>query len=148
MAVLHSPESPYAKEAVKWEAHHSQYGPPGRPFVYAEYPKRLYRVERAKTGGDVAIIDRDDATSPLMEQNMRSRGFIALTEAGEWLERQDREIAELAANRAFTEKRMSPEARAEAAAADDAVSTHLAEVPVTPIKKRRGRPAKAVSHGD
>ena len=38
--------------------------------------------------------------------------------------------------------RTAEAAKAEAAKADDATSQHLAEVPVTPIKRRVGRPFK------
>lgn len=145
MAIAHTPESPYAKEAVKWEATHTMYGPPGRPFVYREYPKRLYQVARAKTGGSIDIVHAEDVDDELMEANLRSRGFIALSEAAEWVEHQEHDLAELAANRAFNEQRMSPAAKAEAARADAETSAHLPAIPDTPIK-RRGRPAKVVTH--
>ena len=43
----------YAKEMRKWEGHHSQYGPPGRPYQHENYPVALSRASRPVGGGPV-----------------------------------------------------------------------------------------------
>jgi len=139
--ILHSPDSEYAKEMVKWESQASVLGPGLRPYVYHEYPKRLYKAGRTPTGVP-AILDAIEVGSAVQEANLRSRGFhpgqdVALAA----LHAADQEAAVLAANRAFTDRRMSPQAQAEADAIDRMTSDHLAVIPEQP-KKPRGRPKK------
>lgn len=148
--ILHSPESEFAKESVKWESQASALGPGLRPYVYQEYPKALYKAGRSATGVPI-IIDRYDVESAVQEANLRSRGYhqgqdVALAA----LHAADQEAAVQAANRAFNDQRMSPQARAEADAADARTSSHLAAIPETPIKPKRkgGRPRKGVSSAD
>jgi len=148
MPVLHAPESQYAKEMRKWEAHHTQYGPPGRPFVHREFPKMLYLAGR-NDKGKIVLIDRQVARDEDEERNLKSRGFvfgpdkaIAACEAAEV------EIAKLAAERNFLERRMSEKAQAEAARVNDAAGArHVPVVPETPIPthRKRGRKPKAVA---
>jgi len=144
--ILHSPDSEYAKEMTKWEALPSQLGEGQRPYVYHEYPKMLYRAGRTPAGVP-AIVDSHVVESATQEANLRSRGFhpgqdVALAA----LHAADQEAAQLAANRAFTDRRMSPAAQAEAAALDAQSTSHLPVLPERPRKP--GRPKKEAPHAN
>lgn len=143
--IVHNPASAYAREMAKWEMRYSPYGPPGRPIEtvgFQEWPARYYKMSRSKTNGDFLVEHDTDAENEtqarLLENQGYRRGRVA---AQAFVEECEQRIAVAAAERAHAERRMSEKARAEAQAADDATSQHVAEVPVTPIKKR-GRPAK------
>jgi hypothetical protein len=143
LAVLHSPESDYAKEMRKHESQHTQFGPGERPYVYREFPCRMYKAGR-DAAGRPSIVDAQDAHSEAEVRNFESRGFVAggQGKAIDALHAGDTEIAKLAANRAAQERTMSPAAQREAAAHDDATDEHVPVIPETPIK-RRGRKPKA-----
>lgn len=143
MPVLWSPESAYSQELAKWEARPTAYVPePGRPFVFREYPKMLVKASRA-TGGP-KITDTITAANPSEEATLLSRGWSLTQEAAiEAIHAQDRDIAQAAAERAFSDRRMSERAQAEARAADDATPAHVPVVPETPIRKRRPYVRKA-----
>lgn len=140
-AISISPQSDYAKEVVKWEAHHTQYGPPGRPYVYAEYPAMMYRATRDHATGKVSYESQTVGDTTERERAERV-GFVfgGQGKAFEKLEAQEFEIAELAANRAFNDRKLSPEAQAEAERIDQSTGRHLAEIPAERIAPRRGRP--------
>lgn len=145
---MHNPASSYAREMAKWEMGYSPYGPPGRPreaIGFQSHPLVMYRMQRSATNGDFQVVHYTTAANEAEERNYRSRGYYgSQTEAIEAIQADEQARAVAAAERAFHEQHMSEKARAEAQAADDATSGHLAEVPVTPIRKR-GRPAKAVA---
>ena len=140
--ILWSPDSDYAKERRKWEAQHTQFGAPGRPFVYAEYPLMLYRAKRRPEGGKDPILEHVTVEDDQQERNMQSRGWVRGPDnAIKALEETERGLAQAAAERAYQDKRLSERAQAEAAAVDEATISHLGEIPHVPIK-RRGRPVK------
>lgn len=150
MGLAYTKDSAYAKEVAKWEALPGDWGPGLRPYVYREFPKMLYQVKRATTGGRIEIADQRVAGDEQQELNLKSRDYIELKDAEAWLKHREHGVAELAAERAYVERRMSPAAQAEAAAADEATTQHLPSVPVTPVRRRRayqptgkkrGRPA-------
>ena len=146
MPVVHAPETEYAKEMRRWEAHHTQFGPPGRPWGSpngpgGEFPKMLYKGIRQADGSRVLehfIVKSDDE-----QRNMQSRGYEVTQElALEALDKEHTEHGKLAAELNFEARRMSEGARAEIAAAQEAAGArHLPVIPETP-KKRPGRPAK------
>src|SRR5690242_21669714 len=96
--------TPYAQEMRKHEAHHTQFGPPGRPYTFKpgdegyEFPRRLYRATRLDKGG----VDYEGFTvnNEAEQRNMQSRGY-ALTQQGALsaLEREQAEHGALAAER-------------------------------------------------
>lgn len=143
-AITFSPQSEYAKEMAKWEAHHTQYGPPGRPYVFREYPAMLYKPTRDAMG-KVSFESRL-ANDENERADLERLGFVhgGQGKALEALEAREFEVAELAANRAFNDRKLSPEAQAEAARIDASTSQHLAEIPEAPVK-RRGRPRKSAA---
>lgn len=133
-------DSAYAKEITKHEAHYTQYGPPGRPYVYREYPTMLYRASRPKQGGVEPNFEGVEAKDERERANFESQGFVHGGKAAALakLEAQEFEIAELAANRAFNDRRMGEKAQAEAAAVDEAAGIrHVAAVPEA--NKKTGR---------
>lgn len=139
MAVVHSPESNFSKEMAKWESGFSQFGPPGRPYTYQPFPTRMYKAVRAKDGA--IQFEGHDANDDDEQRNFESRGFVAggRAAAKDALDRQELEVAKLAAEGAYEERRMSPKAQAEARSVRQASAVHLGEIPE---KRRRGRPAR------
>lgn len=141
MPVLHSPDSEYAKEMVKWEAQNSLLGAGLRPYLKRPYPSHVFKAGRVD--GQIEIIETQIVGSEQAASNAYSRGFHPDPDAAvAGLKADELEIAKLAANRAFGEQRMSPQARAEVAALEAETSGHLPSVPETP-RKPRGRPKKA-----
>lgn len=141
-AVTLSPQTEYAKEVCKWEAQHTQYGPPGRPYQYHPYPTMLYKASRDGMGvlSFDSRIAHDDAERAIAEgQGYVWGGQAAALEA---LERQQFAAAEAEAEINYEIRRMGEKARAEANAHLESTANHISEIPVTPIK-RRGRPKKA-----
>lgn len=135
--------SKYAEEMRKWEAHYSQFGPPGRPYEFHAYPTRMYKASRPPKGGP-AVFEGADASTDQERESLERIGFVWGGQAAalQALEQREFEIAELAANRAHSDRKMSEKAQIEADAADRATIQHLPAVPETPIK-RRGRPKKS-----
>ena len=128
----------YAAELRKWEAHHTQYGPPGRPYVFRDYPTMLYRPTRSKQSGDVTY-EGQIAETEVQRAQLESVGFVygGLGAALAALEKREFEIAELAAARASEDRRMGARALQEADAKDSATIQHLATIEPTPIKPRK-----------
>ena len=141
MAVLHSPESAFAKESVKWEAQHTSMGPGLRPYVKREYPMMLHLAGRVGQGGSGApvIIEQVTIDDARQMDYYRSRGFRETPlDAIDALEAQEKEFAELAAERAYEVKhKLSPKAAEEVAAAEATVGGHLSAMPVTPIAPKK-----------
>lgn len=139
MSVAYSPDSAYAKEMVKWESQHTQYGPPLRPYEFREFPKRLYKAIRPLAGGTVTF-DGRDAGDENEERNLLSRGYrCGQDTALAALDKADFAVAEATANRHYHDARMGEQARREAEAADNATAAH---VPVIPEKARKPRTKK------
>lgn len=137
----------YATEMAKWEMFHSVYGPPGRPFEQRAYPALMYRAARPSAGGGAVYTHvrvGDDAERERAER----QGYVwgGPGKALEALEQQEFQYAELAANRHFTERRMSEKAQQEAAAADESTIKHLPAIPETPIRRRRAK--EEATHAD
>lgn len=145
MPVEFGKESHYAKESRKWEATHTQFGAPERPYVFQEYPKRMYRFAYA-VGQGIHQADAQTANDDLQERNLLSRGFHFGPEAAyRAIEQEQTEHGRLAAEREWEIQhgRVSEKAATEVRQAEqEHGARHLPMVPETPIKKR-GRPAKA-----
>ena len=140
------PSTEYAKEMRKWEAHHSKYGAPGRPFTYQEFPKRLYKSEWGKDG---IVTDGQTAADAHEQRNLESRGFHCSQEdAIEAAKRAQTEHGILAAERTYEIQhgRMSERAAREVRAAEaEAGSVHLPEVKETPIRRKRRTKAEMLA---
>lgn len=139
MSVLYAPDSAYAKEMIKHEAQYSPYGPGLRPYVYRDYPMMLHRAGRPAGGmGIDEIVETCTVESEREETQKRHEGFRRTPgEALASFTAQQFEIAELAAERNFYERRMTPKAQAEAEMANANAGGHLASVPETPIVRRQ-----------
>ncbi len=145
--MLISPDSDYARERVKWETEYTSFGPPGRAKNFTEFPQYLYRATRNATGG-ASIIEHFLVHDEQERRNMQSRGWvIGPDNAIKALDASELSIAEAAAERAYTDRKMSPKAQAEAVAVDETTIQHLGEIPETPIHKKgwpKGKPRKQV----
>jgi hypothetical protein len=129
----------YAKEMRRHEALHTRYGGPGRPYVYAEYPKLLYKCEHV-AGKGIQVVDKHEVSDEDQERNLNSRGFYPLKESYERAEKQQTEFGRLAAEREFEIQhgRISAKAADEVRVAEEAHgSMHMPVVPEGP--KKRGR---------
>lgn len=134
----------YAKEMRRWEALHTRYGPPGRPYQFVEYPKTLYKVAHVH-GEGLKITEQSVVNDADQERNLNSRGFYPLAEAGRRAEQEQTEHGRLAAEREWQIQhgRLSERATAEVRAAEaEHGATHLPDVPETPIR-RRPKPSEA-----
>jgi hypothetical protein len=135
--ILHSPESSFAKERRKWEAHPSELGPGERPWVFREYPMMMYR---ALSPAPSAPMEQEIADDEPRADALRSRGFrptpLAAIEAHE---AQALEFAKLAAEREHEiHYKLSEKAGAEVRAAEADYSGHMPSMPVTPIPPKSG----------
>ena len=145
MGVLQNYEGPEGWERWSWE-HTIAETHPSNPLVKGRrpefpqlYPAMLYKV----TNRNPLKLDCVTVGSENEERTYISQGYVAggpacaVDEYDNGLNR----LAKAAAERAFHEQRMSPQAQAEAEAVDLTTIKHLGEIPETPIK-RRGRPRK------
>jgi hypothetical protein len=142
MPVEYGQESNYAKEMRRHEAHHSQFGSPGRPYVFREFPKMLYKAAYEQ-GKGIRIVEDKTVGDETEQRNLESRGFHAdQAEAIAEIERQQTRDGILSAERNYDirhGKHSEGAVREIRAAEAEHGARHLPEVPVTPIKKR-GRP--------
>ncbi len=134
----------YAKEMRRWEATHTRYGPPGRQYAFQEFPKMVFKAARVD-GKGIQIVDTHIVGNETEERNLQSRGFCVTQESAiAAIEAEQTVHGTLAAEREYQIRhgRLSEPAVREVRSAEEAHgATHLADVPVTPIRKR-GRPAK------
>ncbi len=138
--------TPYAAEMRKWEASESKFGKGERPYVFQEFPKMVYKADYA-VGKGIHVSETHIVNNADEERNLLSRGFYAKQEAAfEAVQReQQTDHGRAAAEReALIQKGRYSEnvVREIRAAESDHGTRHLPDVPETPIKRRRGRPAK------
>jgi hypothetical protein len=148
--IRHSPASAYAQELAKWETRPLEDGSVTQSMISAaraaglhhgsfehhEFPKMLYQATQTPNGikmtGEIVV------ESMVQQRNMESRGYRASQDdALALVETQNTEMAQAAAERAFTDRRMTPKAQAEAERIESSTARHLGEIPAAPIKKRR-----------
>lgn len=135
----------YAKEMAKWEAYPTQWGPAGRPHVFREFPKMLYK---ASQGGamETAVVNSDDE-----QRREEAKGFAASQErALELLGRDHRESGIAAAERNFeiAHGRISNKAAEEVRTAEaEHGARHLPEVKEKPRRTRRTKAEMAAARG-
>ncbi len=128
--------TPYAKERAKWEMHHSRFGPPGRPYVYQPYPTMMYKASRGQGG---LTFEGQVAETEVQRESFERIGFVYGGQAAalEALEKREYEMAELAANRAANDRKMSPAAQVEADARDSTSIRHLPDLGADPLPPRK-----------
>lgn len=124
------PQTAYAQEIVKWEANYTQYGAPGRPHVHRDYPARMYKPSRPPQGGP-AVFEGATAADERERERLERVGFVYGGQGAALaaLAAREFELAEVAANRALNDSRMSAKAQAEAEAVDAGTIQHLGAIP-------------------
>ena len=154
MAIVHNPDSEYAREHERWNTtkQHGGFNANG----YEEYPLMVFKAFERDNGkvmcGDplAAVGDSEgeafSRSCQLIVRNDEERDkavkagwSIGPDKAIEKYEHDMRSIAEVTAQRHFAEQGIGDLAKAEATQADDA--THR-QVPEVPEKRKRGRPRK------
>ena len=157
MAIVHNPDSDYAREVEKWNQPTNNGGFGAARFE--EYPLMLFKAFKRDNGrvmcgdplatvGDAEgeafsrscqlIVRNNDERDRAMDDGWS----VAPDKAIEKFEHDLRSIAEVTAQRHFADQGLSDLAKAEAAQADAATHEQVPAVPVTPIKRKRGRPRK------
>lgn len=137
--VMHATSSNYAKERVKWEAHHTNLGAPKRPYVKRDYPMMVFLGGRPEGGlGADTVIAYKTVGSEREFEEWRQRGYRpSPNEAIDAYKAQEVEFARLNANLEHQKRHgLSEKAAAEVTAAQESVTGHLPMVPVTGIKPR------------
>ena len=120
----------YAKEMARWN----------RPYIHQEYPKALYMG--TTTAGRVELIQPPRTVrTEGEEQEALAAGWCPNPQHALDAETKRQEaIGTAAAERAYTDRRMSERAQREAEAADQAAGAkHLGEIKARPTRPR-GRP--------
>ena len=154
MAIVHNPDSEYAREHERWNTtkQHGGFNANG----FEEYPLMVFKAFERDNGkvmcGDplAAVGDSEgeafSRSCQLIVRNDEERDkavkagwSIGPDKAIEKYEHDMRSIAEVTAQRHFAEQGIGDLAKAEAKQADDA--THR-QVPEVPEKRKRGRPRK------
>jgi len=130
-AIQINPASGYATEMRKWESTFTQFGPPGREWTYTEYPRAMFLAGHPPgRPGKIEITDWRDAGNDAERTALEHAGYEATQELA--IQRQiqrDQAMARAAAEANYADRRMSEKALAEKAEVEDAVATHVAEVP-------------------
>lgn len=139
MPVVHTPESEYAKEMRRWEAHHTQFGSPGRPYTFQAYPTRMYKATRQSDGS--RTFEGFTANDEHERRNLESRGFVVGGQqaALDALEAIEKAHAELAAEINYEQRhKLSEHASAEVEQArhEYGEARHMPVVPETPRPRR------------
>lgn len=167
--IVHNPNTPYSKEMARWDKPKRDGG--HRPNGFEAFPMMVYRAQ-VKANGQAACLDfphyvGDPAKD--MQEDIRIAAFnrscqmivrsadeldrytaqgwySGPAEALEGHQRQQKELADIAAARHFQDARLGELARAEAQRADDATHQHVPAIPETPIRPRQkpGRKPKTV----
>jgi hypothetical protein len=175
MPVIVTPESELGKEMAKWEQHQTAIvGPgqqPGRPYVYQEYPRMVYRAVKRPDGKVVcmegepdpggyavsaeferalaAVTARNRLCNRLVEDAaawgvLQGQGwFKTPQEAVDGFEEEERARGNAAAETEYQAQRMSPQAQAELKQAHEDTMEHVTDVVPTPKRGAGGRFSKA-----
>lgn len=169
--IVWSPASQYVKELRKWEQFPSEWtvkSRPGNPYVFREYPKMLYKVQRQPNQQFACMMpmpdpysyDRQDQYQQAIlmaesfnrtcqkivgnegeERIAKGQGWaLSASAAMELHEKEQRAIGDLAAEAAFNARRMNEQAREEYKDAEATTHQHVTDV----AGPKRGRP-KAVT---
>ena len=154
--IHYSPASEHSMEMARWETKPKADGSVTQEmidemrraglhhgtFEYREFPKMLYKAEQTPQG--IKLIANVTVGSEQEQRNFESRGYRTRQEdALGVVETANTAVATAAAERAFSDRRMSSKAQAEAETLDQSTARHLGEIPRKPVKPR-GRPRKPV----
>ena len=162
MPVVQSPDSEYARETTKWNLPKRQGGFNANGFE--AFPVMLYKAHARANGkvmcGDpLATVGDAEAEAFSRSCQLTVRGPEELERAYRegWsdspeaalaeYERAQRDVADSAAKRHFSDQALSEKAQAEAAAADAATHEHVADVPVPKKRSHHKKKKKVTSDG-
>lgn len=161
MPVILNPESELGKEMAKWE----------KPYQFQRFPAMLYKAQKKANGKVLAVdvhpnpgggfrnaqeyeracFDVDSfnkqnqriAQNEYEERQLKNDGWKdSPTDAVAAFEAIEQEIGRAAAEANYSARTMGSKAQTELQATNDATHEHVTDVPV-PVKRPRGRPAKA-----
>lgn len=142
IGVLHSPESPTARLNWPWDHYEDETNPIDgqkglRKRGHQPYPAAMYKL----TNRNPLRFDYEEANDDSERERAEARGFVYGGQgmAVDAYDKQQTEIAELAANRAYSDRKMSPEAQREAADMDENVARHLPVIPELPRPPRAAK---------
>lgn len=159
--IRYSPASAHSKEMAKWETRPLPDGSVTQSmidaarragvhqgsFEHQEYPKAMVRFEQTPNG--IKFAESRSVQNDTEEANLLSRGFrMKADEAIQVVEDANQDAAVFAANRAFSDRRMTPKAQEEADAMDSSVARHLGEIPAQRLPPQRHRRTKAQMAAD
>lgn len=166
---LPNPTSNFSKEMAKFEQFPSQYGSPGNPYRYREFPRMVYRAElwKGKPVCMAAPVDpyefpraeelqrAEDQARRFTErcqlivkdeaelQKARENGYRDTPdEAVAYLTGRQRAEGQAAAERHYADRNMSESAKAEAKAEEARIFSEQGRQTGEIPAKRRGRPRK------
>jgi len=143
--IVHNPQSEWAKEARKWEATHTEFGPAGRPYVHRVYPTWSFRAGEVP-GGGIGLVETRIAETEAQRTAAESSGFrMEPLEAIKAYEAQQLEYAKLAAEREYEKRhgKISARARQEVEAVEDAAGArHLPTIAPRPGRKAGQAPSR------
>lgn len=156
MPVFIAPETTHGKELWMWDHYEDEIYPqsdPDKPIRgkrkrgFQPFPVMLYKAGRNDQNQIDVIMPGKQAHSEAERAQLEREGYVigpdlAVAKA----EALEQDIAVAAAERDYTDRKMSPAAQAEARAYDASVAEHVAEIPRTPVRKR-GRPRKIDTTG-
>ena len=158
MAIVHNPDTDFSRELERWNTPIRQNGFNANGFE--EYPRMLFKAFQ-RDNGKVMCGDPSAAVGDAMgEAFSRSCQLIVKNhdeydraieqgwaegpdKAVEKFELEMRSVAEVTAKRHFADQSLGDLAKAEAKQADDATHEQVPAVPVTPVRRKRGRPNKS-----
>jgi hypothetical protein len=140
LSLLISPDSPHGKELWKFEHMQHERHPSDstivgmRPSTPQPYPELLYHATSKNPWVFETRLAVDEVAARLLIGQGYSAGGPAM--AAEAYDARQQDLAVAAAHRNHEDRAMSPAARAESEAAEEASSRHLGEIPAKPIRPR------------
>lgn len=143
MAVLVPPETRYGIETWRFEHHEGETNPFDptvkgvRPSSHRTHPAMMYKALQKNPWKFESTI----AATEVEQRNLESRGFVYGGQgvAADAFDKGQQDLAVLAAARNYEDRNMGEKAREESHAAEEASSTHLGAIPVTPIRPKGTR---------
>ena len=103
----------------------------------------FYKMKRKSTNGDFIVEHYTEAEDEVAASRLESLGYRkGQVAAIEYVKSLEQMVAVAAAERAYQDRNMSEKAKAEVEKVEASTIQHVAVIPETPIKRKRGRPPK------
>lgn len=103
------------------------------PYVKVEYPKALYRQAQPGQPAELRVVQ-----SQHEHERLGSDWHESPADAAEHFQKLEADIAKAAAERNYSDARMSEKAQREALAADRATDEMRPELPAQPVRRKPG----------